>query len=96
MIAPGRHAAIIMDRAGWHTTHALLTFSNITLIFLPPYSPELNPMEQVWLQLRQNSLANRCFEDYEDIVESCCAAWNTFSRNYDEIKSLCQRDWINL
>ena len=49
-VPPGRHAVIVMDRAAWHTTHKLPHFKNLTLMFLPPASPELNPIEQVWRQ----------------------------------------------
>ncbi|MGZ2454820.1 transposase [Rhizobium ruizarguesonis] len=49
---------------------------NITLLFLPPRSPEINPVENVWQFLRDNWLSNRIFKDYEDIVAHCCDAWN--------------------
>jgi transposase len=73
---PGRHAVVIMDGAGWHTNDIDTEFDNLSIMKLPPYSPELNPVEQVWQWLRQNKLANRCFKHYEDIVESCSDAWN--------------------
>lgn len=71
------HAVIIMDRAGWHTNDIADEFSNLTMIKLPPYSPELNPIEQVWQWLRQNKLANRCFGGYEYIVDACCDVGQT-------------------
>ena len=89
----GRHAVVVMDGAGWHTTKKLPVFHNLSLLFLPPVSPELNPMEQVWQQLRQDSLANRCFKDYDDIVDSCCDAWNNFISDTNLVQSLCHRDW---
>ena len=92
-IKPGRHAVIVMDGAAWHTTKKLPKFDNISLLFLPPVSPELNLMEQVWKQLRQDSLANRCFKDYEDIVDAICNAWTQFISNMEEVKSLCHRSW---
>ncbi len=63
---------------------------------LPPYSPELNPVEQVWQQLRQRDLANRCFKDYEHIVEVCCEAWNKFVECPNNIQTLCTRKWALL
>ncbi len=89
-----RHAVVIMDGAGWHQQHVVSSFDNVTIIKLPPYSPELNPIEQVWLWLRQNELANRCFKGYEDIVEQCTRAWNSFKDDTDRVKNLCTRDWI--
>ena len=85
------------DRHGWRCLahhKKLPKFDHISLLFLPPVSPELNPMEQVWRQLRQDYLANRCFKDYEDIVDAICDAWNQFVSNVDAVKSLCYREWI--
>lgn len=93
---PGRHAVVIMDGAGWHTDDIAQGIDNLSIIKLPPYSPELNPIEQVWQWLRQNELANRCFEGYEDIVEQCCRAWNSFISDSKRVASLCSRDWIKV
>ena len=90
------HAIILMDRASWHTTEALIIPENISLMPLPPYSPELNPMEQVWQQLRKIELSNTCFKNYEDIVNSCCNAWNTFCDEEGNIRNLCTRSWANI
>lgn len=95
-ITEGRHAVIVLDQAGWHTTKKLKNFKNITLIPLPAASPELNPTEQVWQQLRKNNLANRCYKNEEDIVMSCCDAWNEFEEMPGAVKSLCSRKWANL
>jgi transposase len=95
-VAEGRHAVIIMDQAKWHTTNKVRLFPNITLFFLPPASPELNPTEQVWRQLREDAWANRSFENYEAIVEACCSAWNRFTDHPGAVKKLCTRAWANL
>ncbi len=95
-VAPGRHALVILDQAGWHTTPKLPQFSNITLLSLPAGSPELNPAEQVWQQLRDRSLANRCYDSYDDIVDACCEAWNKFTQIPGAIRSLCTRSWARL
>lgn len=92
----GRHAVIIVDGAAWHQEHLSEDFSNISIIKLPPYSPELNPIEQVWQWLRQNELANRCFDGYEDIVNECSRAWNSFISDVERVKTLCLRDWIEV
>lgn len=93
---PNRHAVIIVDGAGFHQEYLADQFKNITIIKLPPYSPELNPVEQIWQWLRQNELANRCFNGYEDIVNECCRAWNSFISDVNRIKEMCSRDWIKL
>jgi len=57
--APGRHIGLLVDNAGWHRSHDLVIPNNITLIPLPPYAPELNPMEQVWEWLKNHFLYNQ-------------------------------------
>ena len=58
----------------WVTERSPERLRNITLMTLPPYSPELNPVENIWQFLRQNRLANRVFENYDAIVDACCDA----------------------
>ncbi len=89
---PGRHAVVVMDGAGWHTIDTASPFTNVSLLKLPPYSPELNPMEQVWQWLRQRCLSNRVFRGYEEIVEQVSRAWNTFIADVERVKkSLLER-----
>jgi len=95
-VEDGHHAVIVIDGAAWHTTSKLKVPSNITLMALPPYSPELNPVEQIWQQLRKSHFSNRCFEDYEEILDICTQAWNTFVDTPDLIQSLCSRSWAKL
>lgn len=95
-IPKGRHAVLVLDQAGWHTTNKINCFKNITLMPLPPYSPELNPTEQVWQQLKDRELSNRVFKDEEDIVDSCCRAWNNFIDEEGSIQNLCSREWAIL
>ena len=95
-IPEGRHAILILDQASWHTTKRLRKFNNLTLLSLPPASPELNPTEQVWQVLRDTYLANRCYEDYEDIVRCCCNAWNGWVGIPGNIRTLCSRSWADL
>jgi transposase len=78
-VPPGRHAVLVLDQAEWHTTPKLPQFPNVSLLSLLAGSPELNPAEQVWQQLRDRNLANRCYDSYEHIVDTCCEAWNKFT-----------------
>jgi len=94
--AKGRQALVVMDRAGWHTTKAINCFDNVTILPLPPYSPELNPVEQLWQHLKQRYLSNRCFKDYNEIVDECCDGWNKIVKEEGFIRSLCSRDWVLL
>ncbi len=95
-IPDGRHGVLILDKASWHTTEKLKCPSNISLLHLPPYSPELNPVEQVWHFLKQHFLSNRVFKDLEEILDKCAYAWNSFINEPSRIKSLCSRDWAEL
>jgi transposase len=92
----GRHAVIIMDGAGWHSDDIDTDFNNLTIIKLPPYSPELNPIEQVWSWLRQHHLANKCFKGYASIVDAVCDAWNDFVSDANRVIKMCTRDWMLL
>jgi hypothetical protein len=78
-VAPGAHALLGVDGAGWHASAALKVPRNITLLHLPPYSPELNPVENVWAYLRSNKLSHRVFETYEAIVDARLATPGTGS-----------------
>lgn len=95
-IPTGRHAVIVMDRAPWHTSVKLLLPHNISILPLPPTSPELNPVEQVWSWLRQRYWSNRAFSDYDAIVDAACDAWNIFAGRPDVVTSIGSRTWINL
>jgi hypothetical protein len=93
-IASGAHAVIIVDGAGWHIADELIVPHNISLLFLPPYSPELNAQENIWEYLRQNFLAGRVFETYDDIVDACCNAWNAMTAEAGRITSIASRTWL--
>ena len=92
-VAPGAHAVLLMDRAGWHTTGELDVPDNLTIVFLPPRSPELNPVENVWQYLRQTWLSNRVFDTYDAILDAACDAWNRLIDAPDRIKSIGTREW---
>ena len=93
-VAPDAHAVVTMDGAGWHRQGGRLRLPhNISILLLPPYSPELNPQENVWQYLRQNYLANRVFETYDAIVDACCDAWNKLTDQPHRITSIATREW---
>ena len=95
-VAPGAHGLLVLDGAGWHTSQGLEPPDNITLLRLPPYSPELNPVENVWEYLRQNKLALRLYHRYEDILEACCDAWNDLIKTPNRLASITIRDWAKV
>ena len=92
-VTPGAHAVVILDQAGWHTAHELKLPDNISLLFLPPYSPELNPIENLFQFLRHNFLNARVYDTYEDIVDACCWAWTSLLNIDGQLKSITTRSW---
>ena len=92
-VAPGSHAVIVLDNAGWHTTKKLTVPPNLSLLFLPPASPELNAAENIWQYLRQTWLSNRVFDDYNAVVNAACSAWNKLTTETGRIASIASRDW---
>ena len=96
-VATGAHAVITVDGAGWHQTGAKLNVpSNITLLHLPPYSPELNPVENIWAYLRSNTLSNRVFDTYNAIVDACSDAWVWLTKQPERITSIGTRQWAQV
>jgi hypothetical protein len=91
-LAPDEHAVLVLDQAGWHVAKALEVPANLTLLFLPPYSPELNPAERLWAWLRSHQLANRVYADYQELLTATDRAW--LSLDADTIKSACACPWI--
>ena len=65
------HAVMMCDGAGWHDERALTVPDNVTLALSTPYSPELNPVERVWLYLRERFLSLRVLDDFEAIIDAC-------------------------
>ena len=90
------HAVVLMDRAGWHTTDKLDLPSNLTIILLPSKSPELNPVENIWQYMRQNWLSNSVFQNYDDILDAGCNAWNKLTAQPETITSIGMRKWAHL
>ena len=94
-VAPGAHAVVIIDGAGWHIANRLRIPENLSFLQLPPYSPELNAQENIWQYLRQNYLAGRIFNTYTQIVRACCSAWQALISETGRITSIASRPWLN-
>ena len=87
-LGPGVHAALVLDRAGRHVSRRLAVPDNITLVPLPPYSPELNPVERVWLYLRERFLSHRVLDGYTAVLDAACRAWNALAAEPGRLASL--------
>ena len=87
-LAPGTHAVLILDQAGWHGARRLVVPANVTLLPLPAYSPELNPVERVWLYLRERFLSHRVLDGYAAVLDAACRAWNALAAEPGRLTSL--------
>lgn len=91
-LRPGEHAVLILDGAGWHKSNSLVMPDNVTCLLLPPYSPELNPVENLWHYLRSHHLSNRAYRDYDDLLDAGGAAWRALTP--EVIKSVCRCQYL--
>lgn len=86
------HVILIMDQAGWHRAKALRLPANITVLFLPPYSPELNPVENLWHFIKSHHLSNRVYRDYADLLDAGTTAYRSLTPS--QIKSICRCHYL--
>ena len=84
---PSSPLILVMDQAGWHKAKDLSVPEGITLVFLPPYSPELNPIERLWRWLRLHVCRNRLFHSLDDVEAALFAAWSKFTLSF--LRQLC-------
>lgn len=89
------HAVMVLDQAGWHGARALAVPDKVTLVPLPPYSPELNPVERVWLYLRERYLSHRLLANQDAVVDACCRAWNAVTAEPGRLRSLCAFPYLD-
>lgn len=93
-VGENEHVAMVLDQAGWHGSRALVVLKNITFVPLPPHAPELNPVERVWLYLKERFLSHRLHADYDAIVEAASQAWGRLVTEAGRLTTLCSYLWI--
>lgn len=86
------HAIVIMDQAGWHTSNDLEVPEEMTILLLPPYSPELNPVERVWAYLRSHHMGNRAYAGYDALLDAGTNAWRRLTPRL--LRSICRCDYL--
>ena len=91
----GEHAVMVWDGAGFHTAKALRVPENVTLVQLPPYSPELNPIENLWHYLKSHFWSNRAYADYQELEQAAMNAWKTAALDQALVKSVCAAPYVN-
>jgi len=93
---PNEWILIFLDKAGWHKSKGLKIPPNIELAFLPPYSPELNPQEQIWDELREKYFGNKLFKSIGAVVDAAVEGLRDLENSPLKVTQLTQRDWFNL
>ena len=91
-VKPDEHVVLIMDQAGWHRSRTLELPKCVTVLLLPPYSPQLNPVENLWHYLRSHYLSNRAYHDYDSLLDAGSTAWRTLTPEI--IKSVCRCPYL--
>jgi transposase len=89
----GEEIVLILDGAGWHKSKGLIIPKNITILHLPPYSPELNPVERFWLYVKSNVIRNKIFDSLEELENDVCNFLNVISST--SVAQICNIDWFN-
>ena len=85
---------VVMDGAPCHSENTMQVPDNITIIKIPPYSPQLNPAEQLWKYLRTNFFANRLFDSIDDLIDYLADKLNYMAEDKSIIKSMTKYHWI--
>ncbi len=88
----GDKIILVCDGAAWHKAKALNIPENICLLFLPPYTPEMNPIEQIWKEIRNRGFRNEIFKTLDCVIDRLCKTICTITN--ETIKSITGRDWI--
>ncbi|MDB4947800.1 MAG: family transposase [Gemmatimonadetes bacterium] len=95
-LAPGVFALLVWDQAGYHTSKDLRIPANIGVLHLPPYSPELNPIENLWHYLRSHHGSNRLYTDYTALLDAATDAWKKVCLDPARIRSVCAKPYLML
>ncbi len=93
-LAADVHAVLVWDQAGFHKSGQLKVPDNVTIIPLPAYSPELNPVENLWHYFRSHYWSNRTYADYDDLRHAAIEAWRKAALDPEIIKSVCRAEYI--
>jgi len=89
---PHDYLLVPVDNASWHKSKGLIVPENITLFYLPPYTPEMNPIEQIWKEVRKDGFKNTMFNSLDDVVDKLSVSLMSLTK--ETIMSVCGRAWI--
>ena len=91
---PSEHLLMVMDGAGWHKSKSLHVPETMRLIVLPPYSPELNPVENLWEEIREKYFHNRVFDSIESLEEHLMESLSAMEADHERVRSIVAWPWI--
>jgi transposase len=91
---PNDNIVMVLDGAGWHKSKSMRIPDNIQLLSLPPYSPELNPVEHLWEELREKYFYNRVFDSLDALEDNLVQGLNALENNAKTVQSICNWGWI--
>ena len=89
---PKDKIVLVCDGAAWHKSKGLSISHNIRLVFIPPYTPEMNPIEQIWREIRTQGFRNEIFASLDKVVDRLCETIQNLTK--DTIKSITGRNWL--
>jgi hypothetical protein len=87
---------MLVDKAGWHRSKDLKIPENMSLINQPSHSPELNPVEHVWDEIREKQFHNKVFRSMNDVEKALCTGLNNLRENHDYVRSLTNFPYLNI
>lgn len=87
---------MVIDRAGWHVSTRLKIPENIRLLPLPPYSPELNPVEHIWEDLRENAMPNKAFKSLDQVQDALCHRLRELDHNPEHVRSMTNFPYLRV
>jgi len=87
---------MLADQAGWHVSQDLKVPENIRLVNLPPRSPELNPAEHIWEELREKNFANRACRDLDEVEDHICQGLNDLAKDPEKLRSMTNFPYLNI
>lgn len=91
---PNDNIVMVLDGAGWHKSNGLRLPDNMLLLFLTPYSPELNPQEHIWDELREKHFHNRAFDSLDALEDLLVSALRDLENSPNRVHSITAWDWI--
>jgi len=87
---PGYRIVLLLDKAGWHISKKVRLTENLLLLHLPPYSPELNPVELLWREIRRKHFHNKIFNSLDEVENTLSTALASYHKNFDAVKQLAK------